>query len=210
MTKTDTHKLAPILIEIIATLLLLQSVLALLKHIIVPFFPDTIFSEKMVTMVIMIVLSLSLICFSRIRQQKLSVFPVKFGRKYTICTCIVAILYIVTPANFLEGFPAIMSLLYGSIVTPVYEELLFRGYIWEKSRQAIANEKIIYALNIALFAVWHIGYMLPQIAVGNWIAVLWKVLAGAGYGLVLGLVRLKTKNTYSTILLHGVLNLFMV
>ena len=210
MIKTDTHKPAHILIEIFALLLLLQGVLALLKHIIVPFFPNTIFNVKMVTMVIMVALTLFLICYSKTKQQKLSVFPGKFGKGYVICTCIVAVLYIATPANFLEGFPAVMSLLYGCIVTPVYEELLFRGYIWEKSKRAIKNEKIIYALNIVLFAVWHIGYMIPQIAVGNWIAVSWKIIAGAGYGLVIGFVRLRTKNCYSTILLHGILNLFMV
>ena len=57
MIKTDTHKPAHILIEIFALLLLLQGVLALLKHIIVPFVPNTIFNEKMVTMVIMVALT---------------------------------------------------------------------------------------------------------------------------------------------------------
>lgn len=52
--------------------------------------------------------------------------------------------------------------------------------------------------------------MLPQLAAGNLSAVLWKLAAGAGYGAVLGFVRLKTKNCYSTILVHGVLNIFMV
>ena len=41
-------------------------------------------------------------------------------------------------------------------------------------------------------------------------AVAWKLAAGLGYGTVLGIVRLKTKNCYATMLLHGVLNIFMV
>ena len=55
-----------------------------------------------------------------------------------------------------------------------------------------------------------IGYMIPQIMSGNLTAVAWKLAAGLGYGAVLGLLRLKTKNCYSTMLLHGVLNIFMV
>ena len=53
-------------------------------------------------------------------------------------------------------------------------------------------------------------YMLPHMASGNITAVAWKLAAGFGYGTVLGLVRLKAKNCYATMLLHGVLNIFMV
>lgn len=37
-----------------------------------------------------------------------------------------------------------------------------------------------------------------------------KLAAGLGYGVVLSLLRLKTKNCYATVLAHGVLNLFMI
>lgn len=57
---------------------------------------------------------------------------------------------------------------------------------------------------------WHIGYMVPNILSGNWNAVIWKLAAGLGYGVVLSLLRLKTKNCYATVLAHGVLNLFMI
>lgn len=36
----------------------------------------------------------------------------------------------------------------------------------------------------------------------------WKVITGLCYGMILGAVRLKTKNSYSTMLVHGVLNIF--
>ena len=52
--------------------------------------------------------------------------------------------------------------------------------------------------------------MLPHMASGNITAVAWKLAAGFGYGTVLGLVGLKAKNCYATMLLHGVLNIFMV
>ena len=46
--------------------------------------------------------------------------------------------------------------------------------------------------------------------VSGYYAVAWKLAAGLGYGTVLGIVRLKTKNCYAAMLLHGVLNIFMV
>ncbi|HCM87475.1 MULTISPECIES: CPBP family intramembrane glutamic endopeptidase [Enterococcus] len=35
-----------------------------------------------------------------------------------------------------------------------------------------------------------------------------KMITGLRYGLVLGLLRWKTKNCYSTMLLHGAMNIF--
>ena len=72
------------------------------------------------------------------------------------------------------------------------------------------SEVFVFIWSVILFTVWHIGYMIPQIVSGNIHAVLWKLVAGLGYGTVLGIVRLKVKNCYATMLLHGVLNIFMI
>jgi uncharacterized protein len=93
-------------------------------------------------------------------------------------------------------------------VTPVFEELLFRGVFWNKMSDTGMNDKSIYWWNVALFALWHIGYMSSQIVDGNWSAVLTKVGAAFLYGLILCYVRTKTKNCYSTMLVHGTINLF--
>lgn len=69
----------------------------------------------------------------------------------------------------------------------------------------------IYLLVTALFGLWHIGY-----AVGIYLwtggnmlyCIAMKVLWGTLYGLLLGLIRLKTKNCYLGILAHGALNVF--
>ena len=88
-------------------------------------------------------------------------------------------------------FWSLVSLVRNSVVLAVYLLFSVACFFTAVSYTHLKNEKIIYALNIVLFAVWHIGYMIPQIAVGNWIAVSWKIIAGAGYGLVIGFVRLK-------------------
>lgn len=103
-----------------------------------------------------------------------------------------------------------MTLLYGCIVTPVYEEFLFRGYIWTIFEENTGSRITALIWNVVLFTVWHLGYMIPNIFSGNHSAVIWKLAAGMGYGITLSLIRYKAKNCWATIMVHGVLNLFMV
>lgn len=65
------------------------------------------------------------------------------------------------------------------------------------------NEKALAPLSISIVII-----ILLQIAlgVGNNIF----VMVPDWYGVVLSLLRLKTKNCYATVLAHGVLNLFMI
>lgn len=68
-----------------------------------------------------------------------------------------------------------------------------------------------YVVTTALFALWHIGYIDSNaFRVGNGIAnvMIWKVITGFCFGIILEAARIKTKNSYSTILLHGVMNMF--
>ncbi|WP_083197767.1 type II CAAX prenyl endopeptidase Rce1 family protein [Thermoclostridium stercorarium] len=53
-----------------------------------------------------------------------------------------------------------------------------------------------------------VGYMVPNMISGDCFAVITKVFAGAVYGVILGFIRLKTGNCWSTILVHGVMNFF--
>ena len=158
----------------------------------------------------MLLLSAAVCAYAKLRKTPFSVFPHPFGKRYIVFTCVAAVLLISSPSNFTGGYQAIALLIYGSIITPVYEELIFRGYLWNRLNTVLAKEINTYFWSIVLFTVWHLGYMLPQLLSGNWAAVAWKLAAGVGYGAVLGALRLKTKNCYSTMLVHGVLNFFMV
>lgn len=113
------------------------------------FFPDTRLNEKIINISMMIVLSILLICYAKIRKQTLSVFPRKFSKRYIIATCVATALFIMAPSNYVQGFPSVLMMLYGSIVTPVYEELLFRGYTWNRFSQIMASKLHIYVWNIA-------------------------------------------------------------
>lgn len=201
---------ATVILEAISLMVVLQFVRELSEWLLNPLFPGTVFQERMITMMIMVVLSGVVVLYARFRKTALSLFPEYFGKQYILASCVCAVLLVSTPANFTGGYQAIALLLYGSIVTPVFEELIFRGYLWNRLDAVLSKEVFVFIWSVVLFTVWHIGYMIPQIVSGNITAVVWKLAAGLGYGTVLGIVRLKTKNCYATMLLHGVLNIFMV
>lgn len=109
----------------------------------------------------------------------------------------------------------IMGLLFG-IITPIFEELLFRGYIWGKISKSggMVNPNGLTLITVTLlFMVWHLGYvdvlMLHPLVKGNLAMIM---ISKMGIGLVLGLIvgylRLKTGKTYASIIFHGLWNVF--
>ena len=162
-------------------------------------------------MIAMISLSILFVIFARKQKVSLSVFPKHFGKFYIIATCVGIFLLVATPSNYSGGFQAIIMFFYSSMVIPIFEEMIFRGYIWNKLNVVFEKEWITYIVSTLLFALWHIGYIDAiafRVETGLAIAMFWKVITGLCFGVVLGAVRYKTKNSYSTILLHGVMNIF--
>lgn len=173
--------------------------------------PRTDYSDHIVSMVAMIILTAFILILSKKLKVNLSIFPTKFTPFY-ICGSIIAFcLLVATPSNFTGGVKSITLLIFSSIVTPIFEEIIFRGYVWNKLNQIFSNEWKTYIVSSILFALWHFGYI-SSIAFrvnDNLLNVMiWKVIIGLCFGIVLGFVRLKTKNCYSTMLLHGIMNIF--
>lgn len=216
MRETDPEKRpfrgtkAGVLLSVLLLMVLLHALRVLLEQQLAPLLPASRFGEQMLTMAAMILLTDLLILAAKVLKRPFSLFPERFTKTYVIAACVTGLLYIFAPGNFTGGLRPVLLLVYGSLVTPAYEELLFRGLIWNGCASAMEDEKRVFAWNVLLFTLWRLGYMLPQLADGDLSAVLWKLAAGLGYGLVLGLVRLKTKNCFACFLVHGVLNLFMV
>lgn len=196
---------------IIGSLIVLQLSLFIIKQIIFIIVERTNYTDHIASMIGMIILSILFVFFAKKQKVALSVFPERFNKFYILGTCIAAVLFVVTPSNYSGGFQAIMLLLYGSIVTPIFEELIFRGYIWDRLNSIFDKELVAYIVSTVLFALWHLGYI-DSIAfrteTGLASVMLWKAIIGLCYGIVLGALRLKTKNSYSTMLLHGVMNIF--
>ena len=197
--------------SVIVGLAVLQGLLYAGKHLVFLIVARTDFTDQMASMGVMVVLAGLVVGLARLRRWPLSVLPVRFSRWYVVATVITAALLIATPANYTGGWPAVLGLVYGSIVTPVYEELVFRGLVWNRLATVFTKPWIVYAWSVVLFGVWHLGYVdsvAYRVEVGLMPIMAWKAVTGVAYGLVLGALRLKTKNCYSTMLLHGVLNLF--
>lgn len=98
------------------------------------------------------------------------------------------------------------------MITPIFEELIFRGYVWNKLEEKLSKRFAVYVITTLLFAAWHIGYIDTiafRVASDRVLFImLMKVVTGLCFGIVLGAVRYKTKNCYSSILLHSVMNIF--
>ncbi len=195
---------------IIALLAFIQFLLFVMKQCVFLLIPRTDYSDRMGTMFGMVVLTICILIISQKFRITLSVFPAKFNTVYVCTSIVAAILLITTPSNF-TGFQAISLLAYGSIITPIFEELIFRGYVWNKLNLIFSKEWMTYIVSTILFALWHFGYISSiafRVNEGLLHVMIWKVIIGLCYGIVLGVVRLKTKNCYSTILVHGVMNIF--
>jgi len=108
-----------------------------------------------------------------------------------------------------QGFIPVLRFIYGFLVTPVFEELIFRGYLWQEGEKISESKYMVGINNIIIFTIWNLGYMIPALISHNYVVVFTKLLIGFGYGVILCIVRIKTGNVYSTILVHGLLNSFL-
>lgn len=97
-----------VMIEAVLWMVILQFVREFSKRLLNPLFPGTVFAERMITMLVMLVLSGAVVLYARIRKSALSVFPKHFGKTYIIASCVSAILLISTPPNFTGGYQAII------------------------------------------------------------------------------------------------------
>jgi len=137
-------------------------------------------------------------------------------RLFYIIGALILVTLIVIPYTFgWELQILIMGLVFG-LITPLFEELLFRGYIWGKISQSpgmVHSPTLTLGTVTLLFMVWHLGYLdvliLHPLAPIN---IPWIMVSKMGIGLVLGLIvgylRLKTGKTYASILFHGLWNVF--
>jgi len=169
----------------------------------------------------MIIFAIIIIIWSKENNKSISLTPnIKDNKdkiKYFIVTVIAMFLIISTPI-FSKNYSisVIIQLIFTTIITPIFEELLFRGCIWNKLKNCYKNEFVIYIITTALFAIWHLGYydsiilnMNLNNLTGNLLFVmLMKVSIGLVFGIIIGFVRYKTKNIYSAILTHSIMNVF--
>jgi CAAX amino terminal protease family. len=205
------RKAIKLLLSIIALMVLIQLLRMLIEQIVFIFTPRTYFTDDVATMLAMILLTAAFLLFSKARGVSLSFFPNRVSLPYIIGTILYLGLMISSAVMQGADYKSIINIIYASVVTPLFEEIIFRGYIWNRLNTVFKREIFTYAAVTLLFAVWHLGYidgLAFRVQVGLANVMLWKAVTGLCFGLVLGALRLKTRNSYSTMLLHGVMNIF--
>jgi len=107
-----------------------------------------------------------------------------------------------------------------ALVLPIAEELIFRGYLWNKIENSLTGrwqQPLTWAVTTALFAVWHLGYFdavaqnTPSEVLqetGLAFIMFTKVLIGGALGLLAGLGRWKTQRVYAAVFIHAMWNTF--
>lgn len=128
---------------------------------------------------------------------------------------IILLILIIIPYTFsYEQDVLIMGLAFG-IITPAFEELLFRGYLWNKMENSIKNKNIgliTWITITVLFSLWHIGYIDVFLIHPKQVAlmplIISKIMVGLTVGTIVGYIRLKTGKVYGSFLFHGFWNTF--
>jgi membrane protease YdiL (CAAX protease family) len=208
---------AKTVVKIIIGLILIQGVGSAVREIMFLFCERTLLSDLFISAVFTIVLVLIGLLIVKKNSIPLAVFPEKNRMGYAVAAIIVVGLTIAAP--FITGDKTLFSVLvlvYSVIITPVFEELIFRGYVWSLLESKFSSRLAVYIITTLLFAVWHLGYIdsvafrvsLKSPSADLAFIMLMKLTTGLVFGIVLGAVRYKSRNCLASIILHGAMNLF--
>ncbi len=104
------------------------------------------------------------------------------------------------------------------IIQPIFEEIIFREYIWHYISIFEKNENKVLVIVTILFAIFKIGYfdIVNQnlnIIGSSFFAVdviISNVILGLITGFILGIIKIKYRDTYLCIIVHALMNIFIV
>lgn len=202
--------------SIVTILVFLQFLRIIFKSLIFGVLDRTILMDVIISSIYMLIFIGLFVAIIKRRKIELQIFPVNFSAKYEIFTVAVLAFIIVTPVitrNY--SLTNIISLLYGAVITVVFEEILFRGFVYAAIKQK-KNDLTAFMLSTILFGIWHLGYIdtiiwrtslfFPNSDISQ--IMFWKVVTGLSIGALLGFCRYKSKNVYMAILVHTLINTF--
>ena len=135
------------------------------------------------------------------------------NRKFYIIGLIINVLMIIISYFFDPRFFT-MTIRF-CIVAPVFEEIIFRGYVWKRLEEKQFKSITIIIVTGILFGLYHLaGYYEIRYSTSffNDAPPLYKILMdkvffNSIYGMALGFARYKSNNLYLTIIIHSILNL---
>lgn len=187
-----------------------------IKTVVFTWVERSIWTDTLVSCLYMAVMSAVMLVWWKHKDKQWKLFPEQFNWKYMLSTVLAAAFLISTPLITQNLSPqALLSLTYGAVITVVFEEVVFRGWVWRKL-EILHSNRAAYIFSSLLFGLWHLGYadtvlwrtalFFPQSDVAS--ILFWKVVTGLALGLVFGFLRYKCGNVYASMLAHGVINAF--
>lgn len=203
-------------LSITVRLLLLQLLRMGAKGLVFQVLKRTIWTDEIVSCLFMLVFAVLIFTAARKKHIDLHLFPETFSLKYKISTAAVLVFWAITPVITRSFSPAdLLSLVYHTIITVAFEEILFRGFVYQAISQG-EKERTAWGLSTLLFGIWHLGYVdtvlwrtslfFPN---ANLVQIMfWKVVTGLVIGALLGLFRYKSGNVYTAMLVHTFINTF--
>jgi membrane protease YdiL (CAAX protease family) len=128
----------------------------------------------------------------------------------------IVLLMVITSFFFMDILSSTMNLRFG-LVSPVFEELLFRGYLWYRLKKSQVKDISLIFITAILFGLFHLtGYYEYSYETGfsteahlmlNVVAQ--KILLNISFGLLLGYIRYKSKKLYPSFLIHAFSNIIL-
>jgi len=129
------------------------------------------------------------------------------------------LLVILAGMNLYRDPSQLMPTMASCVVFPLFEEPIFRVWIWSRVAAALparANELLTLIVSTVLFALWHLGYWdVVAVHVRSSTSsaslthiMLMKMVVASIIGLLAGFLRWKTGKIYASILFHAFWNLF--
>ena len=208
-------------VKICSVLVIIQTIRILLSQKLLSFIEKTSFTIDTVSMAAMILLTLVILFAAKELEVSFSFLPeIKTRRQKTTYGIVTGVVFLLIASTVFitrdASAAAVVTLVYSTIVTPIFEELIFRGYVWNALIDSGKSEFQAYVFSTILFALWHLGYadvIWLKISLlgtgGNLLFImLMKVAVGLFFGIIAGFVRYKTKNTYAAMLIHAAMNVF--
>jgi len=137
-------------------------------------------------------------------------------RNFYITGVSIILLMVATSFLFMDILSSTMNLRFG-LVSPVFEEVLFRGYLWNRLKKCKVEDISIIFITGLFFGLFHLfGYYEYSYETGFTTeaplmlnVVIQKVILNIAFGLLLGYIRYKSKKLYPSFLIHAFNNIIV-
>ena len=212
----NNHDALYTIIKIVLLLLTLQITRIVLKQIAFLFFYYSKFNEMVVSIITIFFLILFILYKSRKEKINLGVFSYmksseSKGYYIVVTICILMLSIISSDIINNPSIENIINLIYYSMIIPIYEEIIFRSYIWENLKKDNKNEWKRYIITTILASLFQIGYIdTINMSMGNMVNIIFiKCILMLSCSFFIGSFKYEIKNSYSCMLIHSFITILL-